>query len=791
MGRNLGRGARRSLLGLALASLAVQAAAEPARSNHQVAGLEAPAEILVDRWGISHIYAASVRDAFFLQGYNVARDRLWQIDLWRKRGLGLLAEDFGPDFAAQDRASRLFLYRGDMTAEWAAYGPQAKGYAEAFTAGINAFVGEIRDGARPLPEEFQIAGTTPDLWAPEDVVRIRSHGLTRNAAAEVERARITCAAGLEANALNRRLEPDHRLSIPEGLDPCTIPAEVLGDYRLATQGVTFKAGQVVALAEDIPADAIGSNNWTVAPSRTATGRPILANDPHRAHGVPSLRYIVHMEAPGFSAIGAGEPALPGISIGHNGTIAFGLTIFPADQEDLYVYETDPADPNRYRYGEGWAAMEVVAETVDVAGQAPRTVELKFTRHGPVVFEDAKANRAYAVRSVWSDPGTSAYFGSADYMTAQNWTEFSTAMGRFGTPSENQVYADTAGNIGWIAAGRVPVRQGWDGLMPVPGDGRYEWRGFLDAADLPSRYNPEQGWLASANQFNLPDDYPADRVVGFEWSNAARMTRITQVLEADASVTLADAMALQTDPTNVTAADLIPLLSDINAPAPRLAQAISLLKGWDGRTEADSAAAALYEVWLFKHLGQATVQAAAPAAARALIGGGDQPAISAYLTAASPAERAPILAASLTAAIDEVTGKLGPDLSAWKWGDLHQARFEHALAPLLAADGAERLAVGPAPMAGTMLSPLAASWRPSDYQVVSGASFRMVLDVGAWDNSVAINTPGQSGDPASPHYRDLFPLWANGDYVPLLYSRPAIEAATETVLTLTPKSAGGR
>jgi penicillin G amidase len=785
MGRNLGRGVRRGLLGVALAGLALQAAAEPARSAHQVAGLEAPAEILVDRWGISHIYAASVRDAFFLQGYNVARDRLWQVDLWRKRGLGLLAEDFGADFVAQDRASRLFLYRGDMDAEWAAYGPDAKGYAEAFTAGINAFVAEIHSGARPLPEAFQIAQTRPDLWAPEDVVRIRSHGLTRNAAAEVERARITCAAGLEANALNRRLEPDHRLSIPEGLDPCTIPAQVLGDYRLATQGVTFKAGQVMALAEDIPADAIGSNNWTVAPSRTATGRPILANDPHRAHGAPSLRYIVHMEAPGFSAIGAGEPALPGISIGHNGTIAFGLTIFPADQEDLYVYETDPADPNRYRYGEGWAAMDVVSETIEVAGQGPQSVELKFTRHGPVVFEDPDNHRAYAVRSVWSAPGTSAYFGSSDYMTARNWDEFSGAMRRFGTPSENQVYADTAGNIGWIAAGRVPLRQGWDGLMPVPGDGRYEWRGFMDAADLPSRYNPDQGWLATANQFNLPTDYPAERMISYEWSNPARMTRIAQVLESDDDLTLAEAMALQTDPTNVTAATLVPLLSDIADPEPRLARAIALLQGWDGRTEADSPAAALYEVWLFKHLGRATVQAVAPTAARDLIGGGDQPAISAYLVTASPDERAPILSASLTAALDEVSRRLGPDPAAWAWGDLHQARFEHVLAPLLSAEAAERLAVGPAPMAGTMLSPLAASWRASDYRVVSGASFRMVLDVGAWDNSVAINTPGQSGDPASPHYRDLFPLWAKGEYVPLLYSRPAIEAATERVLTLTP------
>lgn len=317
-----------------------------------VAGLNAPAQILVDVWGIPHIYAGNEHDLFFLQGFNAARDRLWQIDLWRKRGLGLLAKDFGSAYAEQDKALRLFLYRGDMTAEWAAYGPKAKTYADAFVAGVNAYVADVRAGKRPLPIEFRIAGTMPDAWTADDVVRIRSHGLTRNVASEVKRSLVACTAGLDADRFRVKLEPAWTTKIPEGLDPCSVPKGVLAAYDLATRPVAFAApkDRQAALAHDPDKylteadqqrDTIGSNNWVIAASRTATGRPILANDPHREHTVPSLRYIVGLNAPGISVIGAGEPALPGISIGHNGTIAFGLTIFNVDQEDLYVYELNP------------------------------------------------------------------------------------------------------------------------------------------------------------------------------------------------------------------------------------------------------------------------------------------------------------------------------------------------------------------------------------------------------------------------------------------------------------------
>jgi penicillin amidase len=775
-------------------------------SSSSVAGLKASGQILVDVWGIPHIYAENEHDLFFLQGFNAARDRLWQIDLWRKRGLGLLARDFGAAYAEQDRALRLFLYRGDMAAEWASYGPHAKSYAEAFVAGVNAYVADVQAGRRPRPIEFRIAGTMPDLWSVEDVVRIRSHGLTRNVTSEVRRSLVTCAAGLEADRLRVKLDPPWTTKVPEGLDPCSVPKGVLALYDFATRPVAFAAAadQKATLTHDpdtylaqadAQRDTIGSNNWVVAASRTATGRPILANDPHREHSVPSLRYIVGLNAPGISVIGAGEPALPGISIGHNGTIAFGLTIFNVDQEDLYVYELNPADLNQYRYRDGWEPMRIVHETEAVKGEGTRDLELKFTRHGPVVYVDETNKRAFAIRSVWFEPGTSAYFGSSDYMAAKDWNGFLAAMRRWGAPSENQVYADVKGNIGWVAAGRTPRRVNYDGLMPVPGDGRYEWGGFLGAEDLPKAYRPTQGWFATANQMNLPGDYPvAERKVGFEWADSARWQRIVEVLQANRKMTLADAMDLQNDDTSMLARRLIALLKPLSSEDADTRKGLELLKTWDARDSADSAGAALFEVWIANHLASALAKAVAPRAAD--IVASDPASISAVvaflekpdaaLGAEPAAARDRILRDSLGSAVADVTDRLGADSSSWRWGRLHVAKFDHALMPLADKATAAQLSVGPLAFGGAGNVPRAATYRRSDYRLISGASFRMVLDVGNWDSSRAINTPGQSGDPFSAHYRDLAPLWAAGQYVPLLYSRTAVEAATAEAITLTPR-----
>ncbi|MHC2467534.1 penicillin acylase family protein [Bradyrhizobium embrapense] len=814
MNTDLNRVAKLFTAALCTAMLAAPAAAREKPSplvaareiKTDVAGLNAPGQILVDVWGIPHIYAGNEHDLFFLQGFNAARDRLWQIDLWRKRGLGLLAKDFGPAYAEQDKALRLFLYRGDMNAEWAAYGPKAKTYAEAFVAGVNAYVADVKAGKRPLPIEFRIAGNMPELWSAEDVVRVRSHGLTRNVASEVKRSLVACAAGLDADRFRVKLEPTWTTKIPDGLDPCSVPKGVLAAYDLATRPVKFAAqkDQKAALAHDPDTylaeadqqrDTIGSNNWVIAASRTATGRPILANDPHREHSVPSLRYIVGLNAPGISVIGAGEPALPGISIGHNDTIAFGLTIFNVDQEDLYVYELNPDNPNQYRYGSGWEDMRIVHEKEPVKGEADRDLELKFTRHGPVIYVDADKKHAFAVRSIWFEPGTSAYFGSSDYMTAKSWTGFLGAMRRWGAPSENQVYADTSGNIGWVAAGKTPRRVSFDGLMPVPGDGRYEWQGFLSLDELPKQYQPKQGFIATANQMNLPADYPVnERRVGFEWSDSARWQRITEVLQANSKVTLADAMALQNDDTGMLARRLIALLKPLTSDDANVKKGLDLLKAWDARDTEDSAAAAVYEVWIANHLGPVLLKTTAPKAAEliapeassisAIVGYLEKP--DSALGGDPAGERDRVLRDSLGEAVADVAGKLGPDASMWRWGRLHVARFDHALMPLADKATATQMQVGPLAFGGAANMPRAATYRRSDYHLLAGASFRMVLDVGNWDASRTINTPGQSGDPFSGHYRDLAPLWATGQYVPLLYSRPAVEAATAEAITLTPR-----
>jgi len=756
-----------------------------------VRGLGAPAEIIVDRWGIPHIYAQSTRDAFFLQGWNAARDRLWQIDLWRKRGLGRLSASLGPAYVAQDRAARLFLYRGDMAAEWAAYDPIGREAVESFAAGVNAYVAEVRAGKRPLPVEFKLTKSQPEDWKPEDILRIRSHALVSNVTSEVARARTVCAGGLEADTLRRRLEPDHKVTVPAGLDPCSVPANVLADYVLATEPVSFTPLTKTAAAEPPKQlaqviderSAEGSNNWTISAARSATGRPVLAGDPHRPVGVPSLRYLAHLDAPGLTIIGAGEPALPGVSMGHNGTTAFAITINYVDQEDLYAYELRGAG---YRYKGGVEPLRTIRETIEVKGGPAQEVELRFTRHGPVVWQDGA--RAFAIRTVWNEPGLSGYFGSSRMWRAKDWNDFQTARNRWGAPPLNLVYADTKGDIGWAVAARTPVRPNWDGLMPVPGDGRYEWKGFLADGLLPTTKNPDKGYFATANAMNIPAEpaYPREaRRLGFEWADASRSLRIHEALDALPKPTLLDSMALQGDSTSPQARRGVALLKLVDSPDADVARALGYLQSWDGNERTDSVAASLYETWALKHLGRAVSAVAAKEAARPLIGASTPDPLFTWLEGQPPAARQPVLLASLTAAVAELKGRLGPDMATWTWGRLHHARFTPAAAVLADPQLAAQMNVGPLQVPGSASTPRAGTWNASDFRQISGASVRFVLDVGAWDNSMVINTPGQSGDPMSPHYRDLFPLWAAGAYVPMRFTRAAVEGDAGLVMRLTP------
>ena len=773
-----------------------------------IPGLAEPASITVDPWGIPHIRAGTLMDLFFAQGVNAARDRLWQIDLWRKRGLGRLAADFGPGYLEQDRAARLFLYRGDMDAEWACYSGDAKAICEAFARGINAYIDLVEAEPERLPPEFSDLGTRPAKWAAEDVVRVRSHSWMRNALSEVTRANVMARAGSETDLLRQTLDPPKAPDMPEGLDLSSIPMEVLDVFRLALIPVTFGRDRLDASLDDVAAwrkitplgevvreaNGQGSNNWVIAGHRTETGRPIMANDPHRAHAVPALRYIVHLSCPEFDGIGAGEPILPGIMIGHNGTIAFGLTLFfGPDEEDVYVYETAPDDPDLYRYKDGWERMTRVEETVRVKGAPDQTQVLKFTRHGPVIFEDPAECRAYAVRSVWFEPGAAPYFVSISSMRAKSHAEFARDMTRWAVPAVNQVYADTRGNIGWIAAGYSPIRPNWDGLLPVPGDSRYEWAGFYRAGDLPHVLNPAAGVFATANEQNIPPDWPLSVTkVGHEWYDFARANRLAEVFAATKVHSVESSCDLQTDIVSLPARRILRLLAGLSSERADVAAGLAMLRAWDGVLDASSAAAALFEIWWSKHLRPGLfARATSDRTAQALLGIGDPDGVLARLErpegwfdAPADRHRDRLLLETLAGAQAEATQRMG-DPATWAWGRLHHGYFEHALSPMNPARSSA-FDVGPLPMGGSDSTPMKAMYRFDDFRVVLGASFRIVVDVGDWDRSVCVNAPGQSGDPRSTHYADLAERWSTGAYVPLLYSTAAIDEVAELRIELKPR-----
>lgn len=786
---------------------------DPTREVLVVAGLKGPVEIVVDRWGVPHIRAGNSEDLFFAQGFNVARDRLWQIDLWRKRGLGLLAADFGPGYLAQDYASRLFLYKGDMAAEWAAYGPDARMICSRFVAGINAYIALTQQDPSRLPPEFAIMHTKPKEWQAGDVVRIRSHGMTRNALSEIVRANVLAATDVATDSLRKFLEPAVQVEVAPDIDLSQIPLEVATLFKLASANVSFDPERLKATPEQawgwtsvsdlgdvmFEAEMNGSNNWVIAPEKSTSGRPIMANDPHRTHSIPPLRYLAHLTAPGIDVIGAGEPVIPGVSIGHNGHSAFGLTIFYSDQEDVYLYETKSDNPDLYRHNGVWEAVESIDQTFEIAGYPAQVLPLRFTRHGPVLHEEPDNNRMFAVRTVWFEPGSAPYLKSLESMLAKDLPTYRKAMQGWGVPSVNHVYADVSGTIAWVPAGFTPIRAGWNGLLPVPGDGRYDWKGFLDHEQLPRVVDPESGFFATANSMNLPKGFPHE--VGYEWIEPSRADRIHQVLNAQAQHSVADSCALQTDTVSMHAVRLLKLFESMGAPAPsagtEIAAAMILLLRWNGDLSAKSGAAALFEVWWSKHLKPMLMRRLVPnAKIRALLAPGDLQALLKALERPDSrfgpnprAARDELMRATLIEAWRDCCARMGSDSAQWAWGKLHHAQFDHALSGLLPPADRAAMDVGPFPHGGSSSTPMHTGYRPSDFRTMQGASVRIVVDVGSWDDSRWINAPGQSGDPRSPHYRDLAPIWAEGKYVPMLYSRAAIDAAASHVIEMKPASDG--
>jgi penicillin amidase len=575
-----------------------------------VPGLDSTVEVRRDQWGVPHIYARTQHDLFFAQGFVAAQDRLWQMEMWRRQAEGRLAEVLGPRAADRDRMARLFRYRGSREAEWAAYGPNAREIVGAFVAGVNAYIAQTKDR---LPIEFTMMGFAPEPWT-EDVplARVTSLSGVSNGTTEILRARLVAAVGAKAAEAVLPTEPKRALDPVSGLDLGGLDNASLGGVGSAYQDIAFQRVE-------------GSNNWVVSGKKTRSGKPILANDPHRAITHPSVRYITHLVAPGWNVIGAGEPASPGVSIGHNDRIAFGLTIVGMDQQDVYVERIRACTPGTgngergtetasseqraasvpssqfpvpsarcYYHNGKWEAVTTVVDTIKVKGEPARPVRLEFTHHGPIVSSDSARGRAVAIRMVGQEPGTAAYLASLQLGRAKNWRDFQSAMARWRMPSENMIYADVDGNIGWIASGLMPRRQ-WSGLLPVPGDGRFEWNGFVPTPQLPQAYNPASGFIATANNNILPLGYKTP--IAFDWSSDYRVSRIREVLSSRSDFTIADFQSLQHDDLSVLARRLVPsLVSAARRLGKADTRAVQLLASWNYHMSRDAAAPLLFAAW---------------------------------------------------------------------------------------------------------------------------------------------------------------------------------------------------
>ncbi|MBI1340471.1 penicillin acylase family protein [bacterium] len=763
-----------------------------------VPGLRQPVEILVDAVGVAHIYALDEHDLFFAQGYNVARDRLFQLEWWRRRSTGTFAEIAGPDALDIDIASRLFRPDHTAASELDHYHPNGSTIIPAFVAGVNAYIDAANRDPDSLPLEFRLLGIRPQHWTIDDVVS-RHNGLYRNATSEIDAAIAVAAFGTEKVQLMEPFQPEGvPIDPPPGVDLAAITRDTLGRYldRLKPSPATPEmivdpeARATRSMAEVPSADAHdeGSNAWVVSGARTASGAPILANDPHRQIAVPSLRYWVHLNAPGWNVIGAGEPALPGVSIGHNDAGAWGLTIFSADQEDIYVYETDPERPGMYRFGGSWEPLRTRREQIPVRGQPPAEVELRYTHHGPVISEDPANRRLYALRAGWREPGTAPYLASLRLNQAASWDEFRAAAAYHLMPSENLVWADKSGAIGWQSVGIVPVRDGWTGLLPVPADGRHEWSGFVAGADMPHVVNPPSGYFATANEFNVPAG--DTRLFGLKWAEPFRKQRLDEVLSQMQGATPADMARLQGDNASMPARKLVGRLAPIAMTDPALADVQARLVAWDKVLSTDSAEALIYTGWLRAIERRITAELArgGPADAlpdvsvRKILDWADRPQL--ILAGDARARMDALLRNALAEALDEIRRVHGPDMATWRYGGpkAHHVRMQHPLSPAVSPALRERLEVGPIDRGGDVNT---VNNTGNNFNQPSGASIRMVMDLADWNRSLGVNSPGQSGDPDSPHYRDLADIWAAADTHPLPFTRDAVEARTKTRIRLEP------
>ncbi|NDJ86548.1 MAG: penicillin acylase family protein [Chloroflexi bacterium] len=773
-------------------------------------GLDATVTVYFDSWGVPHVYAETSHDLFMVQGYLEAQQRFWQMDWWRRLSSGHLAELIGPAGVDSDRMFRVMQYDRAAEADLELMSDEAVSVLEAYSAGVNAYL-EDKSPAEVAAEYAVLKdnGITVsiDRWQPIDTVRwfkVTAANFSENFQIELARQELRDTLGPLVEAIIPPYPYDRHpvITEPGGIDYTGASAAPQSQRPPFNAATVLPSGYL----------ARGSNSWVISGDLTDTGYPYLANDPHISIQQPSNWFEVGLHCVELSAAcpydiaGFSVAGLPGIFIGHNRWVAWGLTNVGADVQDLYLLTVNPDDRTQYRYNDTWIDFETRMETIDVAGEEPVELTTRYSVWGPVINDAVSLSEdVLALRWTGYD-GTPSVDALLQFMQARNWDEFRNAARLFDVPIMNIVYADVDGNIGYLMPGKIPVRaEGHDGKVPVDGSSdRYAWQGYVPFEELPHLYNPEAGYIVTANNRVVGPEYPYPiiDVYSYGW-RAARIEAMIQN-DGDGVFTLAEMQQMQGDNYNLKADFLIPAIQNLALDDhDPLIEAVEWLGGWDRQNDMHSGHAALFEAfWMsLLELGFADDLGGIPA------GGGDLewylvslfierpdfPLWDSQLTPDEVESRDDILEKALRAAWAQMSESQGDDPSAWRWGDAHVATFNTNLLRVGGLDEAARdviearfnVRIG---VGGGNSIVNATGWNADrSFAVTSIPSMRQILSLADWDDALHINPPGQSGNPDSANYRDQVEMWAEVAYRQMPFTPAAVEDAAEAVWIFKPQS----
>jgi penicillin amidase len=790
-----------------------------------IAGLESGVDVIRDTMGVPHIYASNPHDLFTAQGYVHAQERFWQMDFWRHIGSGRLSEMFGEAQVETDTFLRTLGWRGIAEEQYAASSPEMRAIMDAYADGVNAYLST--QSPADLSFEYTVLeltnhAYTPEPWSPVDTLTwgiAMAWDLRGNMDAEIGRAMLL---GPLSGAQVAQLFPPY----PGDINPYIVAAldnqasleaspvaslRSIPAVRAALSSVQQNIDLMAALGASDPEAGIGSNSWVAAGEHTETGAPILANDPHLAIQMPSIWFQnglhcteVSRACP-FDVAGFSFAGVPGVIIGHNANIAWGVTNLGPDVQDLYIEKVNPDDPNQYEANGEWIDMTVHEETIAVAGGDPVTIEVKSTRHGPIIsgayeaLDDFGASgietpQPYAIALRWTaldtNPGIVPAFIGLD--TAANWDQFRAALESFTVPAQNFIYADTSGNIGYQAPGFIPIRANGDGTLPVPGwTDDYEWTGFIPFDELPRSYNPESGYIVTANNAVVDDTYPYE--ITYDWNHGYRARRIVDLVGSNSGISLSQHGSIQFDSFSLNAERLVPHLMAIDTPLS------DVFAAWDLGNQAGSAGAAAFNaVWarlLEYTFHDDLLEDYWPdgggrwyTVVGAMLEDPDDPFWDDRTTEVSE-DRDTILTRALAAGYDDVVDRFGDNTDDWQWGEMHLSTFRNqTIGDSGIALIEDRVNRGPYATSGGKDLVNATGWTAYEgFETDWLPSMRMLVDLGDLSRSLTTHTTGQSGHTDHPHYDDMIPLWLSGEYSPMNWTREQIEADEEATQTLIPSS----